>query len=63
MLDILNVLISAGVLLFIGWVLFEAWKDLQTKQEEWKERVAKKKQDKLDFEESKLNAGIKRGEE
>jgi hypothetical protein len=63
MLDILNVLISAGVILFIGWVIVEAWKDLQIQQEEWKERVAKKKQAKLDFEDAKLNAGIKRGEE
>jgi len=44
-------------------VVVEAWKDLQIQQAEWKERVAKKKQDKLDFEEAKLNAGIKRGEE
>lgn len=62
-MDVLNTLISAGVLLFIGWVVVEAWKDLQIQQAEWKERVAKKKQDKLDFEEAKLNAGIKRGEE
>lgn len=62
-MDFLNTLISAGVLLFIGWVAVEAWKDLQIKQAEWKERIAKKKQDKLDFEEAKLNAGIERGEE
>lgn len=62
-MDILNTLISAGVLLFIGWIVVEAWKDVQIQQAEWKERVAKKKQDKLDFEEAKLNAGIKRGEE
>lgn len=62
-MEVLNTLISAGVLLFIGWVVVEAWKDLQIQQAEWKERVAKKKQDKLDFEEAKLKAGIQRGEE
>lgn len=62
-MDVLNTLISAGVLLFIGWVAFEGIKDLKIQQEEWKERVAKKKQAKLDFEDAKLNAGIKRGEE
>lgn len=62
-MDVLNAVISAGVLLFIGWVAVEAIKDLKIEQEEWKDRVAKKKQAKLDFEDAKLNAGIKRGEE
>ena len=62
-MDVLNAVISAGVLLFIGWVAVEGIKDLKIQQEEWKDRVAKKKQAKLDFEDAKLNAGIKRGEE
>jgi len=62
-MDVLNIVISAGVLLFIGWVAVEGIKDLKIQQEEWKDRVAKKKQAKLDFEDAKLNAGIKRGEE
>jgi hypothetical protein len=62
-MDVLNTVISAGVLLFIGWVLVELVKDLKIQQKEWEDRRAKKKQAKLDFEDAKLNAGIKRGEE
>ena len=67
MLDVLSIaaqlLITSGLLLLVAWFCIEGWRDLQIQQKEWKERRAKKKQEKLDFEQAKLNAGIKRGEE
>jgi len=36
---------------------------LRERQQAWEQRRAKRNQEKLDFEEAKLNAGIKRGEE
>jgi len=67
MLEVLSIaaqlLITAGLILLVAWLVIEGWRDLQIHQKEWEERRAKKKQAKLDFEEAKLNAGIKRGEE
>lgn len=67
MLEVLSIaaqlLVTAGLILLVAWICVEGWHDLQIQQKEWEERRAKKKQAKLDFEEAKLNAGIKRGEE
>ena len=67
MLEVLSIaaqlLVTAGLILLVAWLCIEGWRDLQIQQKEWEERRAKKKQAKLDFEEAKMNAGIKRGEE
>ncbi len=67
MLEVLSIaaqlLIAAGLILLVSWLAIEGWRDLQIQQKEWEERRAKKKQAKLDFEEAKMKAGIKRGEE
>lgn len=67
LLDLLRIMaqlaIATGAVLALYIVLHGAWLIVMDKQKAWEERVAKKKQEKLDFEEAKLNAGIKRGEE
>lgn len=67
MLDLLRnvaeLLIATGFLVLLAFLLHGAWLIVGDKQRAWEERVAKKKKAKQDFEEAKLNAGIKRGEE
>lgn len=67
LLDLLRIMaelaIALGFVLLLGYLLHGAWLIVGDKQRAWEERVAKKKQKKLDFEEAKMNAGIKRGEE
>jgi hypothetical protein len=54
---------AVAVLAFVGWVLVELVKDLQVLQEEWKERVAKKKQERLKRDLKIIEGRISRGEE
>jgi hypothetical protein len=54
---------TVAVLAFVGWVLVELAKDLQVMQEEWKERVAKKKQERLKRDLKIIEGRISRGEE
>lgn len=54
---------AVAVLAFVGWVLVELVKDLQVMQEEWKERVAKKKQERLKRDLKIIEGRISRGEE
>jgi len=67
LLDLLRIMaelaMATGILLGLAFILHGAWLIVMDKQKAWEERVAKKKQEKLDFEEAKLNAGIERGEE
>ena len=67
LLDLLRIMaelaIATGLILALYIIFHGAWLIVMDKQKAWEERVAKKKQDKLDFEEAKLKAGIQRGEE
>jgi len=54
---------AVAVLAFVGWLLVELVKDLQVMQEEWKERVAKKKQERLKRDLKIIEGRISRGEE
>jgi len=54
---------AVAILVFVGWVLAELVKDLQVMQEEWKERVAKKKQERLKRDLKIIEGRISRGEE
>ena len=54
---------AVAILAFVGWVLVELAKDLQVMQEEWKERVAKKKQERLKRDLKIIEGRISRGEE
>jgi hypothetical protein len=54
---------AVAILVFFGWVLVELVKDLQVMQEEWKERVAKKKQERLKRDLKIIEGRISRGEE
>ena len=61
--SVIQILISASLILFVCFVIAQLPEGIRERQRAWEQRVAKRKQDKLDFEEAKLNAGIKRGEE
>lgn len=61
--SVIQILLTASVLLFVCFVIAQLPEDLRERQRAWEQRKAEKKQAKLDFEEAKLNAGIKRGEE
>ena len=54
---------AVAILVFVGWVLAELVKDLQVMQEEWKERVAKKKKERLKRDLKIIEGRILRGEE
>lgn len=54
---------AVAILAFVGWVLVELVKDLQVMQEEWKERVAKKKQERINRDLKIIEGRISRGEE
>ncbi len=61
--SVIQILITASVILFVCFVITQLPEGIRERQRAWEQRVAKRKQEKLDFEEAKLNAGIKRGEE
>lgn len=61
--SVIQILISASLILFVCFVIAQLPEGIRERQRAWEQRVAKRKQEKLDFEEAKLNAGIKRGEE
>jgi hypothetical protein len=61
--SVIQILISASLILFVCFVMAQLPEGIRERQRAWEQRVAKRKQEKLDFEEAKLNAGIKRGEE
>lgn len=54
---------AVAVLAFVGWLLVEMVKDLQVAQQEWKERVAKKKKERLKRDLKIIEGRISRGEE
>ena len=59
----LDTIISVAILVFVGWVLAELVKDLQVMQEEWKERRAKKRQERIERDLDLIEGRISRGEE
>ncbi len=61
--SVIQILVTASVILFICFVIAQLPEDLRERQQAWEQRKAEKNQAKLDFEEAKMNAGIKRGEE
>ena len=54
---------AVAILVFVGWVLVELVKDVQVMQQEWKERVAKKKKERLKRDLKIIEGRILRGEE
>ena len=54
---------AVAVLAFVGWLLVEMVKDLQVAQQEWKERVAKKKKERLKRDLKIIEGRTSRGEE
>ena len=54
---------AVAILAFVGWLLVEMVKDVQVAQQEWKERVAKKKQERLKRDLKIIEGRISRGEE
>jgi large-conductance mechanosensitive channel len=61
--SVIQILITASVILFVCFVIAQLPEGLRERQHAWEQRKAERKQAKLDFEEAKMNAGIKRGEE
>lgn len=59
----LDTIISVAILMFIGWVLIEGWKDLQIAQKAWEERRAKKRQERIERDLELIEGRISRGEE
>lgn len=61
--SVIQILLTASVILFVCFVIAQLPEGMRERQRAWERRVAKRKKEKLDYEEAKLNAGIKRGEE
>jgi len=61
--SVIQILLTASVILFVCFIIAQLPEGLRERQQAWEQRRAKRNQEKLDFEEAKMNAGIKRGEE
>ena len=61
--SVIQILLTASVILFVCFVIAQLPEGMRERQRAWEKRVAKRKKENLDYEEAKLNAGIKRGEE